>query len=82
MRTTLTLDDDVAAQLESVRRARGSTLKAVVNDALREGLTRLANPPRQGRQSFTRPVSLGSPTLPDVDDVAEVLARVEGDAFR
>jgi hypothetical protein len=82
MRTTLTLDDDVAAALERVQNARGGTLKQVVNDALREGLARLENPRPPSRRSFTRPVSLGRPALPDVDNVAEVLATVEGDAFR
>src|SRR3972149_6593306 len=41
MRTTLTLDDDVAARLERVMEKRRQTLKAVVNDALRAGLQAL-----------------------------------------
>jgi hypothetical protein len=40
MRTTLTLDDDVAAQLERAMRASGRSFKQTVNDALREGLAR------------------------------------------
>ncbi|MGH3589300.1 MAG: CopG family transcriptional regulator [Pseudonocardia sp.] len=83
MRTTLTLDDDVVAQLERLRSMRGGTFKDVVNDALRQGLARLEEPPRPTTRSFTRPVSLGRrPALPDVDDIAAVLAHVEGDAFR
>jgi Ribbon-helix-helix protein, copG family len=84
MRTTLSLDDDVAAQLDRVRRLRGGSLKEIVNAALRDGLTRLETPPRRARstRSFTLPVSLGQPLLPDVDNVAEVLAAVEGDAHR
>jgi hypothetical protein len=38
MRTTLTLDDDVAAQLRERSRATGSTFKEVVNEAIRAGL--------------------------------------------
>jgi hypothetical protein len=34
MRTTLTLDDDVAVQLERLRRARDANLKDLVNEAL------------------------------------------------
>jgi hypothetical protein len=41
VRTTLTLDDDVARLLERVRKRRGITLKELVNKALREGLARL-----------------------------------------
>jgi hypothetical protein len=38
MRTTLTLDPDVAQRIEQEVRRRGKTLKTVVNDALRAGL--------------------------------------------
>jgi hypothetical protein len=37
MRTTLTLDDDVAVALERLRRAGDASLKDIVNDALRRG---------------------------------------------
>ena len=39
MRTTLTLDDDVAALLQQAVRQTGRSFKEVVNDALRTGLT-------------------------------------------
>ena len=42
MRITLTLDDDVAAALQRVRRTRNASLKDVVNDALRRGLNDLS----------------------------------------
>jgi hypothetical protein len=42
MRTTLTLDDDVAAMLQQLRKARGDNFKALVNEALRAGLKQLA----------------------------------------
>ncbi|HVR07291.1 MAG TPA: hypothetical protein VMW75_04535 [Thermoanaerobaculia bacterium] len=38
MRTTLTLDDDVAKQLREKSRRSGETWKAVVNETLRKGL--------------------------------------------
>jgi len=82
MRTTLSLDDDVAAQLERVRRSRGGSLKETVNAALREGLQRLERPPARPQRSYTRPVSLGKPRFGSVDNVAEVLAVAEGDSFR
>lgn len=81
MRTTLTLDDDVAALLEQVRAARGASLKQVVNDALREGLQQMATPRPQS--SYRTPaVSLGRCLLGSIDDVAEALALAEGEAFR
>ena len=38
MRTTLTLDDDVAAKLASASRKSGKSFKEVVNSCLRRGL--------------------------------------------
>ncbi len=39
MRTTITLDPDVAALVDKATRAGEQTFKQVVNDALRRGLT-------------------------------------------
>jgi len=38
MRTTVTLDEDVAQEINKAMRERGSTFKATVNDLLRRGL--------------------------------------------
>jgi hypothetical protein len=38
MRTTVTLDSDVAAKLRQVTRERGISFKAAINDAVRSGL--------------------------------------------
>ncbi|MEX1246017.1 MAG: CopG family transcriptional regulator [Thermoanaerobaculia bacterium] len=40
MRTTLTLDEDVAAKLKAEARKSGRPFKQVVNEALREGLAK------------------------------------------
>ena len=77
MRTTLSLDDDVAVLLEQMRKARDTTFKQLVNEALREGLARLSSPP-QARAFRTRPVDLGSCFRPNLDNVWEVLDEVEG----
>ena len=76
MRTTLSLDDDVAALLEQMRKARDTTFKQIVNDALREGLARL-NSPAEVREFRTQPVDLGSCYYPNLDNVWEVLDEVE-----
>ncbi|MDX2236038.1 MAG: hypothetical protein NW203_00600 [Hyphomonadaceae bacterium] len=49
MRTTLTLDDDVAIQIERLRKERDMALKDVVNEALRRGLMDLAKRPKAPR---------------------------------
>ena len=48
MRTTLTLDDDLAKQLRDIARRSGESFKEVVNSALRRGL-------RQGEKPQPRP---------------------------
>lgn len=82
MRTTLTLDDDVAAQLERLRARADRPYKEIVNEVLRAGLAHLDRRERRPKGPFTREVSLGRPLLPDVDDVSETLALGEGEGFR
>ena len=82
MRTTLTLDDDVAVLLDRVREAKQAGLKAVVNEALRLGLQQLAAPPPRRQPYHTRVVDPGRCRLPNLDSVAEVLAWAEGEDFR
>jgi hypothetical protein len=83
MRTTLTLDDDVAIELKQMCAQRGVRFKHVVNQALRAGLRALQQSESgQGEPYSTPPVSLGRPTYPDLDNVAELLAVAEGDDHR
>jgi hypothetical protein len=82
MRTTLTLDDDVAAALERLRKTRDASLKELVNDALRRGLKDMTTGKKQRRPFRTRSVSLGRLLVPSIDNVAEVLAIAEGEAFK
>lgn len=82
MRTTLTLDDDVAAMLERVRESRKISLKELVNEALRQGLSSLRQPAKKRKLYRTQPVSLGNCLLGSLDDIAEALAVAEGERFR
>jgi hypothetical protein len=82
MRTTLTIEDDVAKLLESVRKARNTSLKAVVNQALRQGLKEMIRPVPRRKLYETRSVSLGRCHLANLDDISEVLAVAEGDTFK
>ncbi len=82
MRTTLTLEDDVAARIERLRRKRRSPLKQVVNEALRLGLAQMDAPAVSAEPYRTPAVDLGRCYLPDLDNVAEVLAIAEGEGFR
>ena len=82
MRTTLTLDDDVAALLARARQAHHGSLKELVNKALRQGLQELNAPKPRRRPYRTRSARVGRCLLGGLDDVAEALALAEGDAFK
>ena len=78
MRTTLTLDDDVTAKLKSEARRSGRSFRETVNDALRRGLVSRAAP--SSRPPFkVKARDLGdlSPGLA-LDNIADLLERVEG----
>ena len=81
MRTTLTLDEDVAVQLERMRRARDVNLKELVNEALRRGL-RAMSASRKKRKGFrTQACPMGKPLI-SIDNAAEALAHLEGEGFK
>ena len=82
MRTTLTIEDDVAALLRRLQDRRKASLKTVVNEALREGLKQIQAPSRPQRRHRTSVVSLGTCLLGNLDDVTEALAVAEGENFR
>ena len=80
MRMTLTLDPDVVAMLEKLRRERNLGLEELVNEALRKALSRVTEPPRP--RKLTETVSLGRCLIPSLDDVTAALAMAEGERIR
>lgn len=80
MRTTLSLDDDVAALLKKAAAERKVSFKTLVNDALRSALTA---GPRKGRRrrQLTRTFD-GGRALIDFTSVSEALAVLEGEDHR
>jgi hypothetical protein len=81
MRTTLTLDDDVAVQLESLRRSRDANLKDLVNEALRLGLREMTAKPKKRKPFRTRTFDMGPPLI-NIDNVAEAIAYAEGEGYK
>ncbi len=82
MRTTITLDEDVAAIIRRLRRTQHQSLKDVVNNALREGLKKASATRGKRVVVATRSVDLGRCLLGNVDDIAEVLSVAESESFR
>jgi hypothetical protein len=81
MRTTLTIDDDVAAELERLRRSRDASLKELINDALRRGLRDMRAPPKKRKPFRTRTFNAGEPLI-NIDNVAEAIAFAEGEDYK
>jgi hypothetical protein len=80
MRTTLTIEEDVAVELERLRRQRQRSLKDVVNDALRRGIRDMDARPK--RKAFrTTGHDMGA-FLVNVDNAAEAIAHAEGENFK
>ena len=82
MRTTLALEDDVAAQLQRLQKRRGLKLKDAVNQALRIGLTRIDSEATPAKPYQTPSMDLGRCLLANIDDIAEALALAEGEDHR
>ena len=82
MRTTLTLDDDVAVRLEQERRKRRTSFKAILNEMLRAGLDATQTPKRKRQPFRTKGFDLGPSLIGSLDDVEEILSRAEGEAHR
>lgn len=78
MRTTLNIDDDIAAELAAEAKRRGSSHSRVANDLIRAGLRAL--------RDSTRSVAYEPPTfdtgrvLLDVTNVAAALEVLDRDA--
>jgi hypothetical protein len=67
MRTTLTLDDDVADLLKRVRKARKA----------RQGLRQMAIRPKRRRPYRTPSTHLGQSLIGSLDNIGQVLAIAE-----
>lgn len=81
MRTTLTIDDDVAAQLERLRRKNDASLKDLINEALRRGLQQMTGRAKKREPFQMRSFSMGKPLI-DIDNIAEAIAQAEGEGYK
>jgi hypothetical protein len=74
MRTTVTLADDVAAEIDRIRRERSIGISEALNELVRAGMVHKKEP----RKPFVqRTHSLGRAYI-DVTNVAEALELAEG----
>ena len=81
MRTTLTLDDDVLDRARQLAAKLRKPFRAVVNEALRSGLTGLEDGATQ-RRYVTEPRAMGLRAGDDLDNIQELIAQIEGETAR
>lgn len=79
MRTTLTLDDDVAAQLRRVQNERNVGFRTLVNEAIRAGLASLERASATPTPFQVQTFDCGACLLGDLRSVSETLAAAEGE---
>ena len=82
MRTTITIDDDILKEIESIAEREARTRRDVINNTLRRGLSVAKERDFDGGPFTTESRDLGRCLIPSTDNVAEVLAVAEGDNFR
>ena len=80
MRTTLSLDDDVAKLLRGELRRSGASLKATVNHLLRLGL--MASKKQLRKPFVVHPRRLGLPPGLSYDNVEDLIEALEGATHR
>ena len=76
MRTTLTLDDDVAAKLRAEVRRSGRLFKQIVNQTLRLGLS-FRNPYKSLPPFKVKPYDLGLRPGFSYDNIGDLLERLD-----
>ena len=81
MRTTLTLDDDVALRPAKLQKDEGKSFKQVVNEVLRRGLVESRPKGQRATRYSTPELKAGLPTYPNIDNVAEILSVAEGEGY-
>jgi hypothetical protein len=82
MRTTLTLDEDVAAKLKAEARRTGRPFREIVNETLRRGLaSRRVAGRREPFKAVVRDLGELRPGL-SLDNIGELIEQVEGPLHR
>ena len=81
-RTTIRLDDNLLKEIKRAAADSGRTLTAVIEDAVRQSLSRRQAPGRRRRVRL--PTFRGRGVLPgvDLDDSSALIERMEGRAPR
>lgn len=81
MRTTINLDEDIIQKSRELATRLNRPFRAVINEALRRGLTEVEKPALQ-RPYKTKARPLGLRPGINLDNIHELLAQFEGEDYR
>lgn len=81
MRTTLSIDDDIAKLVEHEVRRTGDTFKGTVNRLLRQGLM-ASKDPKPRKRFVVKPRKMGLPPGLSYDCIPALLEEIEGPYHR
>ncbi len=82
MRTTLTIDKDIAVLLARLRETKHVSLKALVNEALRLGLQGMSSRPQPGKTYKSPSWDAGKCLLPNLECIGDVLDQLDAGEWR
>lgn len=82
MRTTLTLEDDLARRLKAIARSTDRNFKEVVNEAIRKGLSLGDRPPGGQERFVVRPRACGLRTGIDSTKLNQLYDDLEMEDLR
>lgn len=72
VRTTLTLDEDVAAKLKEVARKTGKSFKQAVNEVIRKGLASSKEPAPEPFTVHARPLGTKGFSYDKIEDLLDI----------
>ena len=79
MRTTLTLNDEVSALLKKILKKKKSSMKEIINNALKVGLLseETGSCPQTSTKTTTVAHNGGNLLIADISNIGETLARLD-----
>jgi hypothetical protein len=77
MRTTIRLDDQLLVAVKKLAAEKGTTMTAIIDDALRQALARRKASKRRSRVRLTTFGGRGLQPGVDLDDTASLIDRME-----
>ena len=78
MRTTVSIRDDLALELERLRKERDLSFKQVLNEAVERGVVDMRQKPKEQRKPFRiKTFDLGKPRFNSPEELKELIAEIQ-----